>query len=185
MGNWAVCQNYQCGKYMDDVQDIRDHFRRCGYLWRCKYCSIELEKESAVRKHKCRDAPSSDDDVDNYTPDHVDNETVVNKGNDDETVVNKRNDDETVVNKKNDDETVVNKGNDDSTVENETNDIQENSNINNSDNNKNTPTVRKRGRPRSTSNKSKEKKERPTKSTSKSDKSKQESSEVCVKIMII
>lgn len=44
---------------MDQVSEIREHCGKCGYLWRCKYCAVEYDKESAVRKHKCRDSDTS------------------------------------------------------------------------------------------------------------------------------
>ncbi|XP_047126587.1 uncharacterized protein LOC100200373 isoform X1 [Hydra vulgaris] len=53
-GNWAICQNYKCGKYMDQVDDIVEHFRSCDYLWQCKHCFIEFQSEYKVRKHCCQ-----------------------------------------------------------------------------------------------------------------------------------
>ena len=43
---------------MEDPADVRIHTKKCDYLWQCKYCKIEYDKESAVRKHHCRDESS-------------------------------------------------------------------------------------------------------------------------------
>ncbi|XP_066929476.1 uncharacterized protein [Clytia hemisphaerica] len=61
-GNWAICQNYKCGKYMDDPEDLRVHARKCQYLWKCKYCDVEYDKESRVKNHHCRDTSSDEED---------------------------------------------------------------------------------------------------------------------------
>lgn len=44
---------------MDQVSEIREHYKKCKYLWRCKYCEVEYSKESSVRKHNCRDEESA------------------------------------------------------------------------------------------------------------------------------
>jgi len=52
-GNWAVCQNYKCAKYLDTIDEIVRHFHLCKYLWKCKYCDIEYDNEPQVQKHHC------------------------------------------------------------------------------------------------------------------------------------
>lgn len=66
LGNWAVCQNYTCAKYMDNQEEIISHYRKCKYLWKCKYCAIEYEDEPSVSKHHC--CTSSGDDEDDNDP---------------------------------------------------------------------------------------------------------------------
>ncbi|XP_057313769.1 uncharacterized protein LOC130655083 isoform X2 [Hydractinia symbiolongicarpus] len=66
LGNWAVCQNYTCAKYMDNQEEIISHYRKCKYLWKCKYCAIEYEDEPSVSKHHC--CTSSGDDEDDDDP---------------------------------------------------------------------------------------------------------------------
>lgn len=61
-GNWAICQNFKCAKFMDNAEDLRIHARNCQYLWKCKHCSIEFEKEERVRKHHCCDSTDDSED---------------------------------------------------------------------------------------------------------------------------
>lgn len=54
---------------MDLVSDIREHCKKCGYLWRCKYCAVEYKKEKAVRAHHCRSDVSDENEEDDEQPD--------------------------------------------------------------------------------------------------------------------
>ena len=47
---------------MDNAEDLRIHARNCQYLWKCKHCSIEFEKEERVRKHHCCDSTDDSED---------------------------------------------------------------------------------------------------------------------------
>lgn len=45
---------------MEDIAECVEHYRRCDYLWKCKYCDIEYKEEKDVEKHHCR--TSSEDE---------------------------------------------------------------------------------------------------------------------------